>query len=215
MNNSLQTAIVITALGVSAVALSTRANACGMPDYRTASSVHWSLPSTLANSAAASIVEASAASLASPAANSAAANAVNPLQALEPITGLWRFKFTSKGNAGIQDGAQLDAGFVTWHADGTEIMNSGRPPPTSSFCMGAFRHTSVYGYKVNHYALGWDSTGTVFVGPGNIREEIQLDRGGNSYSGAWSATQFAADGTTVLGVVGGLVSAQRITPDSN
>jgi hypothetical protein len=215
MNTRLQTAIVITALGVSAITLSTKANACGIPDYRTASPFHWSLPRTLPNSAAAVIVEASAATQASAASNSAAASAENPLQALEPITGLWQFTFTSKGNPGIQDGAQLDAGFVTWHADGTEIMNSGRAPPTQSFCMGVFRHTSVYGYKLNHYTLSWDPTGTVFVGPGNIREQIQLDRGGNTYSGTFSITQFGPNGTTVLANLTGIIAAQRLTPDTN
>jgi uncharacterized protein (DUF2147 family) len=215
MNTRLQTAIVIAALGVSATTLSTKANACNITDYRSTSSFHWSLPRTLPNSAAAAMVEVSAASQASAAANSAAASAGNLLQQLEPITGLWHFTLTSKNNPGIPDGAQLDAGFVTWHADGTELMNSGRAPPTSSFCMGVFRHTSVYGYKLNHYALAWDPTGKVFVGPVNIREQLQLDRSGNAYTGSVAITQFAADGTTVLANISGNVSARRLTPDTN
>lgn len=215
MNTRLQTAIVIAALGVSATALSPKANACNITDYRSASSFHWSLPRTLPNSAAAAAVEISAASQASAASNSAAASAANLLQQLEPITGLWQFTFTSKNNPGIPDGTQLDAGFVTWHADGTELMNSGRAPQTGSFCMGVFRHTSVYGYKLNHYALSWDPTGTVFVGPTNIREQLKLDRSGNAYTGSVAITQFAADGTTVLAHINGNVSAHRLTPDSN
>lgn len=214
MHIRLQTAMVLAALGVSATTLSTRADACGVTDYRIPMSFHWSLPHSMPDRAAAD-VEASAASLASPAANRAAAKAENVLQQLEPITGLWRFTFTSKGNVGIPDGAQLDAGFVTWNADGTEIMNSGRAPPTSNFCMGAFRHTSVYGYKLNHYALAWDPTGTVFVGPANIREQVQLDRGGNTYSGTFSLTQFGTDGSTVLVHLNGVVAASRLTPDTN
>jgi hypothetical protein len=215
MNTRLQTAIAIAALGVTATTLSTRAKACDVTDYRSASSLHWSLPRTLPNSAAAAAVEVSAASQASAAANSAAASAGNLLQQLEPITGLWKFTFTSRNNPGIPNGAQLDAGFVTWHADGTELMNSGRAPPTSSFCMGVFRHTSVYGYKLNHYALSWDPSGTVFVGPTSIREQVQLDRSGNAYWGSVTITQFAADGTTVLANINGNVSARRLTPDSN
>ncbi|GGY19798.1 hypothetical protein GCM10008098_10230 [Rhodanobacter panaciterrae] len=209
MNTRLQTAIVIAALGVSATGLSTKADACSISGYNVPSSLHWSLPHTLSNSVEAAVVEASAASGASPAANSAVASAVNPLQLLEPITGLWQFTFTAK------NGAPVDAGFVTWHADGTEIMNSGKPPPTSNFCMGVYRHTSVYGYKLNHYALGWDATGTVFLGPASIREQIQLDRGGNTYSGTFSITQFAQDGTTVTQYVAGTVAAKRLTPDTN
>lgn len=215
MNTRLQTAIAIAALGVSAATLSTKANACGVPDYRMPSSFHWSLPHTLSNSADAAIVEASAASQASAAANSAAVGDNNLLRLREPITGLWQFTFTSKNNPGIPNGAQLDAGFVTWNADGTEIMNSGRAPPTSNFCMGTFRHTSVYGYKLNHYALAWDPTGTVFVGPVNIREQLQLHRGGNTYTGSVAITQFAPDGTTVLAHVNGTVWARRLTPDTN
>jgi len=214
MNTRLQTAIVIAVLGASAATLSTKANACNITDYRVPSSFHWSLPRVLPNSAAA-IVEASAAAQASPAADRAAVSAGNPLQKLEPITGLWQVTFTSKNNVGIPDGAQLDAGFVTWHADGTEIMNSGRAPQTSSFCMGVFRHTSVHGYKLNHYALSWDPTGTVFIGPTNISEQLQLDRHGNAYLGTVSITQFAADGTTVLAHITGTVAAQRLTPDTN
>lgn len=214
MNTRLQTAMVLAALGVSAATLSTRANACGVTDYRVPMSFHWSLPHPLPNPAAA-VVEASAAAQASPAANSAAAKAENVFQVLEPITGLWQFTFNSKGNVGIPDGTQLDAGFVTWNADGTEVMNSGRAPPTSNFCMGVFRHTSVYGYKLNHYALAWDPTGTVFVGPVNIREQIQLDHGGNTFSGTFSLTQYATDGATVLAYLTGVVAANRLTPDTN
>jgi hypothetical protein len=213
MHTRLQTAIVIAVLGTSAATLSTKANACNITDYRMPSSFHWSLPRALPDRAAA-IVEAAAAAQTSPAANRAAVSARNLLQQLEPITGLWQVTFTSKNNVGIPDGAQLDAGFVTWHADGTEIMNSGRAPQTSSFCMGVFRHTSVYGYKLNHYALSWDPTGTVFIGPTNISEQLQLDRRGNSYSGTVSITQFAADGTTVLAHIAGTVAAQRLTPDT-
>ncbi len=214
MNTRLQTAMVLAALGVSAATLSTRANACGVTDYRVPMSFHWTLPHAMPNLAAA-VVEASAAAQASPSANSAAAKAENVFQLLEPITGLWKFTFTSKGNVGIPDGTRLDAGFTTWNADGTEIMNSGRAPPTSNFCMGVFEHTSVYGYKLNHYALAWDPTGTVFVGPANIREQLQLNRSGNTYSGTFSLTQYAADGSTVLAYLTGVVAANRLTPDTN
>lgn len=214
MNTRLQTAMVLAAVGVSAATLSNQTNACGVTDYRVPMSFHWSLPHASPDRAAA-LVEASAASMASPTANIAAAKAENIFQLLEPITGLWRFTFTLKGNVGIPDGTPLDAGFVSWHADGTEIMNCGRAPPTSRFCMGTFRHTSVYGYKLNHYTLSWDPTGTVFVGPGNIREQIQLARGGNSYSGTFSLTRFGADGSTVLAHLVGVVSGHRLTPDTN
>jgi hypothetical protein len=216
MNTRLQTAFAIAALGTAAATLSTGANACNLTDYRSGSSALWSLPSALPNALAvdaAAQVEASAAMQASPTANRAAVSAANLLQQLEPITGLWKFTFTSKNNVGIPNGAQLDAGFVTWHADGTEIMNSGRAPMTGSFCMGVFRHTSVYGYKLNHYALSWDATGTKLIGPTNIREQLQLGLDGNTYTGSVVITQFDTHGNS-LGSVNGLVLAKRLTADT-
>lgn len=52
------------------------------------------------------------------------------------IVGFWKVKFVSEGNPGIPDGIVIDNGFVRWHGDGTEIMNSSRPPATGNFCMG-------------------------------------------------------------------------------
>jgi hypothetical protein len=130
-----------------------------------------------------------------------------------PITGLWKVTFTAKGNPsdGPPDGALIDSGFVTWHADGTELMNSGRAPPTGSFCMGVWKRVGESTYRLNHWGLSWDSTGTTFVGPANIRETVTLDRNGKHYWGTFSITQYAPDGTTVLGGVVGVVSATRIT----
>ena len=81
-----------------------------------------------------------------------------------PITGLWKFVFTAKGNTGanappnalpLPDGALVDAGFVTWHDDGTELMNSGRAPASGSFCMGVWKQVGALTYKLNHWALSW------------------------------------------------------------
>ena len=129
------------------------------------------------------------------------------------IVGLWKFAFTAKGNSppGPPDGVPIDAGFVTWHADGTELMNSGREPLTGSFCMGVWKQVGEATYRLNHYALSWDSTGRVLVGPANIRETVTVDAGGNHYSGTFNLSQFATDGKTVLAHVVGTVSATRIT----
>jgi hypothetical protein len=128
------------------------------------------------------------------------------------IVGLWQFEFTAKGNGDfIPDGAPIDAGYVTWHEDGTELMNSGRAPMTGSFCMGVWRQVAPYTFKLNHVAMSWDPTGTVFVGPANIRETIKVDRSGNSYSGTFTLDQYASDGVTVLAHITGTVHATRIT----
>src|SRR5436190_19053471 len=72
------------------------------------------------------------------------------------IVGLWQITFTSKDTPGIPDGTVIDAGYATWHADGTEIMNSGRPPITSSFCMGVWKQVGRSTFRLNHVALSWD-----------------------------------------------------------
>jgi|GraSoiStandDraft_34_1057297.scaffolds.fasta_scaffold33705_5 hypothetical protein len=130
------------------------------------------------------------------------------------IVGLWKVKFVSKGNTGIgiPDGAPLDQGYATWHSDGTEIMNSGRVPKTGSFCMGVWKQTGRSSYKLNHFALSWDPTGTTLIGPTNIREEIVLDGNENSYSGSVTIDQYDTEGHLLVHI-SGVVSAQRITAD--
>lgn len=129
------------------------------------------------------------------------------------IVGLWKFAFTAKGNGvgGPPDGAPIDAGYVTWHADGTELTNSGREPKTGSFCMGVWKQMGPSTFGLNHFALSWDSTGTVFIGPANIRETVTVDHTGNHYTGTFSVVQYATDEKTVLGGVVGVVSATRVT----
>jgi hypothetical protein len=130
------------------------------------------------------------------------------------IVGLWKVKFVSKGTTGIgiPDGAPLDDGYATWHRDGTEIMNSGRVPKTGSFCMGVWKQTGQSSYKLNHFALSWDPTGTTLIGPTNIREQIVLDGSGTSYSGTVTIDQYDTQGHLLVHI-SGVVSAQRITAD--
>jgi hypothetical protein len=130
------------------------------------------------------------------------------------IVGLWKFTFVAQGNtSGPPDGTPIDAGFVTWHRDGTELMNSGRAPQTGSFCMGVWKHTAGAGYQLNHWALSWSDDGSTFVGPTNIRESVSVGRGGNRYSGTFTLDQYDPTGTTVLAEVLGTVTATRITAD--
>jgi len=145
---------------------------------------------------------------------------------LPAITGLWHFTFTAKGNdpPGPPDGAPVDSGFVTWHSDGTELMNSGRAPTTGDFCMGVWKPIGRSTYKLNHFALAWawdpitpttapGTGGADFVGPANIREVVTLDRTGDHYAGTFTLVQYAQDGTTVLATVTGTVTATRIKAD--
>ena len=166
------------------------------------------------------------------------------------ITGLWKFEFTAEGDTGsgapanalpFPDGTPVDAGFVTWHDDGTELMNSGRAPSSGSFCMGVWKQVGPGSYKLNHWALSWipdyhpgatDSWSQVpggidelfqALGPTNIQENITLSRSGNSYQGFFRITQYVNDGTKtpitdvsgapVAFVIVGKVSATRVTVD--
>jgi hypothetical protein len=142
------------------------------------------------------------------------------------IVGLWQFVFSSEGNNVlpflIPDGAPLDAGYAQWHSDETEIMNSGRDPATSNFCLGTWKSTGRRRYKLNHFALTWDNTGkfctpepgapSCFVGPANVREEVVLDRHGNKYSGTVTIDQYDSQNHLMFSL-SGTVSAQRITAD--
>ena len=123
-----------------------------------------------------------------------------------PITGFWKVQ------AALPDGTVIDDGYATWHADGTEIINSSRPPISGNFCMGVWKRTGRSTYKLNHFAMGWDASGTNFIGPTNLKEEVVLDRSHNSYAGTCTVDQYDTNGN-VIGHVAGNVTAQRITVD--
>lgn len=155
------------------------------------------------------------------------------------ITGLWKFTFTSDGtHPGPPRGVPIDAGFVLWHDDGTEIMNSGRAPVSGSFCMGVWKQVGPRTYKLNHWALSWialyvpgqtqswsgvGGPDSAFqpAGPTNIQEVIVLSRDGNAYTGTFTLTQYAYDGKSVTDansdagppmVLTGTIAATRINP---
>jgi hypothetical protein len=138
---------------------------------------------------------------------------LNPGPANPSIVGLWKVTFTSKGTAGIPDGTVLDFGYVTWHSDGTELMNSSRPPKSGDFCMGVWKLTGPRSYRLHHVTLGWDPTGSYYEGPGDILEDVTLSRSGNAYTGTFVIDQYAPDGITVIIELKGTIAASRITAD--
>jgi hypothetical protein len=120
----------------------------------------------------------------------------------DPITGMWQVTFTAGTTT-------IDTGYSIWHADGTEIMNSGdRSPLTGNFCMGVWKNINNH-YKLNHAAIAWDSTGTVQVGAANIVESVVLGPKGNVFSGTFTITQYDMSGN-VLGSVAGNITGTRI-----
>ena len=200
MNSRLQISVALALIGLSTVAITHPAQACGLAAGMRSAVHPWVTPAYMPGSRAATVQAGSA----SP----------NALQAKAPITGMYQFTQTAEGNGpgGPPDGALIDQ---TWHADGTELMNSGRNAASGNFCMGVWAKTGPRAYELNHYALAWDPTGQVFVGPANIRENVTLSSDGNSLSGDFDITQYAPDGTTILAHVQGVVAATRITVDSN
>ena len=129
------------------------------------------------------------------------------------IVGLWDVKFVSVGTPGIPDGTVIDQAYVTWHSDGTEIMNSGRPAISSNFCMGVWKQIGQRGFKLNHFAKSWDmDTGKTFVGPANIKEDVVLNKFGDGYRGTFTINQFDTNGN-VLAHITGTVTGERITVD--
>jgi hypothetical protein len=137
----------------------------------------------------------------------------------DPIVGFWKVKFTAEGNKeGPPDDTPIDSGYVQWHSDGTEIMNSGRPPQNGDFCLGVWEKTGRSRYKLNHFALGnvIDPTNPTQIGPPGgptqIVEDIILSRDGNHYTGMF--TLDAYDTNHVLlpgGHIIGVINATRIT----
>lgn len=128
------------------------------------------------------------------------------------IVGFWKVKFVSHGNPGIPDGAVIDNAFVQWHSDGTEIMNSSRPPATSNFCLGVWQKSGPSSYELNHFALSSDLSGN-FVGPAQIREDITLNHKATQYEGTFTIDQYDVSGNLLVHIVG-RVTATRITVDT-
>ena len=132
----------------------------------------------------------------------------------EPIVGFWRQNLVSKGTEGVPDGKVLESGLSQAHSDHTEILNSSRPPISGSFCLGVWEKVGERTYKVNHILLAWNSTGTTFIGPTDLHEEVTVDPDGEHYSGTFTLENYSEDSsgrlTLILPVVHGVTNGTRI-----
>jgi hypothetical protein len=135
----------------------------------------------------------------------------------DSIVGMWHVTFTAKGNnPGPPDGAQIDNALVTWHRDGTELMNSARPPQDGDFCMGVWKKTGKNTYKLNHFAwLANDATGGPSgigspQGPTRFFEEVTLSPDGNHYTGTFTLDGYDTSGHPVAHITG-VLAGTRIT----
>jgi len=137
--------------------------------------------------------------------------------AIDSIVGMWHVTFTAWGNEpGPPDGTPIDNALVTWHSDGTELMNSARPPQDGNFCMGVWKKTGIDKYKLNHFAwLANDTTNAPGgignpSGPTRFVEEITLSPDGEHYTGRFTLDAYDTLGNQVVHIVGN-VAATRIT----
>ena len=151
-------------------------------------------------------------------AKSAMNSSTNALNNTANPVGMWNIRFVSLGNGShnpaIPDGVLIDFGYVQWHSDGTEIMNSGaHAPATQNFCMGVWVRTGMFTYELNHFALSYDATSGALANKVNIREQITLDPSGNEYGGTFIIAIFNADGTQQVDQLVGTIAATRVTVD--
>ena len=138
------------------------------------------------------------------------------------IVGMWHVKFIAEvaDPATAPPGAVIDDALVVWHSDGTEIMNSMRPPQDGNFCMGVWQQVGLYRYKLNHFAwfakgfpTGPGDQGTDIgpsVGPTQITETITLSPDGQHFSGTFTLNAYDLN-NVVLQKFTGTVSGTRIT----
>jgi hypothetical protein len=137
----------------------------------------------------------------------------------DDIVGMWRFTMSVAGPNGQP--VVVDDGYTQWHEDGTEIMNSGaHAPSTSNFCLGVWAQTGPGSYKLNHFPLAWDSSGTAPQGPIHIVANVKL-KDHDHFSGPFTLDVYSWDGNEIVNASGpplahvtGTLSATRVTIDT-
>lgn len=135
------------------------------------------------------------------------------------IVGMWHVVFTSltvNGTPIPSPGSLFDNSIVTWHSDGTEIMNSSRPAQDGNFCMGVWEKTGRFTYVLNHIPWQGNDPTNAPSGIGNAQsgaqllEQVKLSPDGNRYSGTFSFVAYDAAGNPSVSFTGS-ISATRIT----
>jgi hypothetical protein len=142
----------------------------------------------------------------------ASASGHAPQPAGSDIVGLWEVELVAKNIPNAPpEGVVIDHGYAQWHGDGTEIMNSSRPPATGNFCLGAWKKTGPSTYSLTHRVLSFNPDGSP-EGPGSLHEVVTLDRSGNTFSGTFTFDQFDTLGNLKFHLEG-VVRARRIIPE--
>jgi hypothetical protein len=137
----------------------------------------------------------------------------------DDIVGMWRFTMTVPGPNGST--MLIDDGYSQWHADGTEIMNSGaHAPNTSNFCLGVWAQTGPGAYKLNHFPLPWDAAGTAPQGPIHLVANVKM-KDHDNFSGPFTLDVYLWDGNEIVNASGapiahvtGTLNATRVTTET-
>jgi hypothetical protein len=128
------------------------------------------------------------------------------------IVGMWEIELVAKNIPNTPpEGIVIDHVYTQWHSDGTEIMNSSRPPATGNFCLGVWRKSGPATYSLTHRVLSFNPDGTP-EGPGSLHEVIVLERSGNTFSGTFTFDQFDTLGNLKVHLEG-VVRGTRIIPE--
>ena len=142
---------------------------------------------------------------------------IQTADAVEPIVGMWHVTFTAKGNAdGPPDGTVIDNALLILHSDGTEVMNSARPPQDGNICIGVWEKTGRNTYRVNHLPWAGNDTTNAPTGIGNptgptrIVETITVSADGNGLSGRFLLRASDTSGKITANITG-VLSATRVT----
>lgn len=123
------------------------------------------------------------------------------------IVGMWSVQF-------LVGSTMIDFGYSQWHSDGTEFLNSGgRAPSTQNYCLGVWQQTGPSRYRLNHWALSYDTSGTL-NGRVNIREEVTVNPRSDTYAGPFTIDFYDPKTNAPLQHVAGQVVGKRITVNS-
>jgi hypothetical protein len=136
-----------------------------------------------------------------------------------PIVGMWHVVFTADTSNGASiSNMVVDNALVVWHSDGTEIMNSVRPPQDGNFCMGVWEQTGRFTYKLNHFAWFANAYPTnppteigPPTGPTRITEKVILSPDARSFTGSFTLDAYDPTGTIVVQSFTGAIAGTRIT----
>jgi hypothetical protein len=96
-------------------------------------------------------------------------------ESVDRIVGFWKVTYL------LPDGTGL--GFQQWHSDGTEIHNADAPAAKGNICLGVWKKTGKYHYTLNHFFWSSDPATDTVIALVQLREEIDLDHGGNEHFG--------------------------------